>query len=176
MTRQEKEQHLNEDKGLIHFIALKHYKAYRLELEDAIQYCFLAYWTGLDLWDVSKGTLSAFMGVRLQQRLKIEGKKERAIKGVRDSNVSVVTEAEGWQPNNLKTEDTPETLYFRQGFLRDMLDRVLVTMSSRDQEIVRGYYFEDKTCETLAEQYNVSSQRIVQILAQVKSKLKGKIL
>lgn len=175
MTYQEKEQHLNEDKGLIHFIALKYHKAYRLELEDAIQYCFLAYWTGLDSWDVSKGTLSAFMGVRMQQRLKIEGKKERSIKGVRDSSVSVVTEAEGWQPNTLKTEDTPETLYFRQNFLRDTLDQVLKTMNSRDQEIVREYYFEDKTCESLAEQYGVSSQRIVQILAQVKRKLKEKI-
>lgn len=175
MTQQEKQQYVKNDKGLIYYIALKYYRKYGLEKDDAIQYCYMAYWTGLDLWNPEKGTLSAFMGTRLQQRLKIAGRRERAIKGVRNSSVTVINEAEGFQPNTLEDDSTPEQEYFNKVYLMNVLNKVLSTLGDRDQAIVRSYYIGGQTYETLAKQYGISRQRVVQIMKQVKEKIKEKI-
>lgn len=175
MTQQEKYQHLKHDKGLIYYIALKYHRKYGLEKDDAVQYCYIAYWTGLDLWNPEKGTLSAFMGTRLQQRLKLESRHERTIKGIRDTSVTVVNESEGFQPNILKDESTPEQEYFNKVYLRDVFDKVLSTLSTRDQAIVRSYYIGGQTYETLAKQYGISRQRVVQIMMRVREKIKEKI-
>ena len=63
MTQEEKQQHLKSDKGLIYYIALKYYRRYGLEKDDAVQYCYMAYWTGLDAnedadWKIEIHTLA----------------------------------------------------------------------------------------------------------------------
>lgn len=175
MTQEEKQQHLKSDKGLIYYIALKYYRRYGLEKDDAVQYCYMAYWTGLDLWNPEKGALSAFMGARLQQRLKLESRNERTVKGIRSTLVSIVNESEGFQPNTLKDENTPEQEYFNKVYIMEVFDKALSTLSTRDQEIARNYYIGGQTYETLAKQNKISRQRVVQIMAKVKEKIKEKI-
>lgn len=175
MTQEEKQQHLKSDKGLIYYIALKYYRRYGLEKDDAVQYCYMAYWTGLDLWKPEKGTLSAFMGTRLQQRLKLESRNERTVKGIRGTSVSIVNESEGFQPNTLKDENTPEQEYFNKGYIMEAFDKAISTLSTRDQEIARNYYIGGQTYEVLAKQNKISRQRVVQIMAKVKEKIKEKI-
>ena len=57
----------------------------------------------------------------------------------------------------------------------EAFDKVLSTLSTRDQEIVRNYYIGGQTYEALAKQNKISRQRVVQIMAKVKEKIKEKI-
>lgn len=175
MTQQEKLQHLNEDKGLIYYIALKYYRKYGLEKEDAVQYCYLAYWTGLDIWDPEKGPLSAFMGTRLQQRLRMDGKQERAIKGTSLLSVPVVNEADGFDTGVLRDDRTPEHEFFSKTFIHDIIAKATSRFSSRDQTIVTDYYICGNTLDDLATRHGISRQRVQQIIRRARERVKEKL-
>ena len=175
MTYQEKMEHLNKDKGLIYFIALKYYRKYKLEKDDAVQYCYMAYWTGLDEWDPDKSALSAFMGARLQQRLRVAGRAERLVKGTSKVSISIVNESNGFDFSLLRDDRTPEQEYFTKAFVRDILEKATVRFSKRDQVIAVEYFIEGMKLEALAYKYGISKQRVQQIMGRVKEHVKEKL-
>jgi len=164
MTQEEKLQHLNEDKRLIYYIALKYYRRYGLEKDDAIQYCYIGYWTGLDAWNPDKGSLSSFMCVRMKQRLDEAVKKERRHR----KKYKIVNESDMTNDfvfTNIKDESpTPEEAYIQNVWSKEVVEKAMHVFSERDKELLRRYYTnEEDTLPALAKEYNVSTQRISQI-------------
>lgn len=171
MTEQEKLKHFKEDKGLICYIALKYYKRYKLEKEDAIQYASIAYWTGLDLWDPDKGALSSFMGVRLQQRLKVEGWKYRSMQGSRSTPI-IINEGEQYDPSKVVSrDDTPEEAYFKNVYAKELVQKILRSFSARDQLIITNV-MKGATLKEEADKYGISHQRVQQLYQLFKDKVR----
>lgn len=171
MTEQEKLVHLKEDRGLICYIALKYYKRYKLEKDDAIQCASIAYWTGLDLWDPDKGTLSAFMGVRIQQKLKVEGWKCRSMQGSRSTPI-IINEGEQYDPSKVVSrDDTPEEAYFKNVYAKELVHKVLRLFSERDQRIITNV-MKGATLKEEADKYGISHQRVQQLYQLFKDKVR----
>lgn len=171
MTEQEKLVHLKEDRKLIRYIALKYHRRYNLEIDDAIQCSTIAYWTGLDLWNPDKGTLSAFMGVRMQQKLKVEGWKCRSMQGSRHTPI-IINEGETYDPSKVADyDDTPEEAYFKNVYAKELVHKVLRLFSERDQKIITSV-IGGTTLREEAEKYGITHQRVQQLYQSFKDKVR----
>lgn len=171
MTEQEKLVHLKEDRKLIRYIALKYHRRYNLEIDDAIQCSTIAYWTGLDLWNSDKGTLSAFMGVRMQQKLKVEGWKCRSMQGSRHTPI-IINEGETYDPSKVADyDDTPEEAYFKNVYAKELVHKVLRLFSERDQKIITSV-MGGTTLREEAEKYGITHQRVQQLYQSFKDKVR----
>lgn len=171
MTEQEKLIHLKEDRKLIRYIALKYHRRYNLEIADAIQCSTIAYWTGLDLWNPDKGTLSAFMGVRMQQKLKVEGWQCRSMQGSRHTPI-IINEGEIYDPSKVADyDDTPEEAYFKNVYAKELVHKVLRLFSERDQKIITSV-MGGTTLREEAEKYGITHQRVQQLYQSFKDKVR----